>query len=349
MSGVRLALVQVWATATIAALVAGPGLGRVITDGFFRTNYGKGIAGAVVVAAGRAGPRAARGGAAAALAHPGPRVVIRNVTPGNVGGPALRLPRRPTPSRSLSSLIRTRVAPGHGTQKEHHVDHDVHWPRSSPSAPSSSPPLAPVTTSTRRLGRREQPRRDLVRLRSAPTSAGGPVTLAGQSFPEAALVAAMYEQLLEKAGYDVDHQAGRLPRRLHGDLPRQRRHRARVRRRHRQLPQRPGTATTPRRSRPATAPSSPSTARPLLDAAGITLLDQSAGDRHQRVHGHQGVLRGRTASPSSPTSRARASCSPPPPTARAGSTARAACPTSTASTSPRCCRSATPATRPTSR
>jgi len=50
-SGVRLALVQVWATATIAALVAGPGLGRVITDGFFRTDYGKGIAGAIVVAA----------------------------------------------------------------------------------------------------------------------------------------------------------------------------------------------------------------------------------------------------------------------------------------------------------
>ena len=50
-SGLRLALVQVWATATIAALVAGPGLGRVITDGFFRSNYGQGIAGAVVVAA----------------------------------------------------------------------------------------------------------------------------------------------------------------------------------------------------------------------------------------------------------------------------------------------------------
>jgi osmoprotectant transport system permease protein len=49
-SGVRLALVQVWATATIAALVAGPGLGRIITDGFFRTNYAKGIAGAIVVA-----------------------------------------------------------------------------------------------------------------------------------------------------------------------------------------------------------------------------------------------------------------------------------------------------------
>ena len=49
-AGVRLALVQVWATATIAALVAGPGLGRVITSGFANTYYGKGIAGAVVVA-----------------------------------------------------------------------------------------------------------------------------------------------------------------------------------------------------------------------------------------------------------------------------------------------------------
>ncbi|QZY29412.1 ABC transporter permease [Nocardioides coralli] len=49
-SGVRLALVQVWATATIAALVAGPGLGRIITEGFYRSNYSKGIAAAVVVA-----------------------------------------------------------------------------------------------------------------------------------------------------------------------------------------------------------------------------------------------------------------------------------------------------------
>jgi osmoprotectant transport system substrate-binding protein len=34
-------------------------------------------------------------------------------------------------------------------------------------------------------------------------TAGGPITLAGQSFPEAALVAAMYDQLLTKAGYTV--------------------------------------------------------------------------------------------------------------------------------------------------
>jgi osmoprotectant transport system permease protein len=49
-SGIRLALVQVWATATIAALVAGPGLGTLITQGFYRTDYPKGIAAALVVA-----------------------------------------------------------------------------------------------------------------------------------------------------------------------------------------------------------------------------------------------------------------------------------------------------------
>lgn len=50
--GLRLALVQVWATATLAALVAGPGLGNVITAGFHGNKYGQGIAGAVVVAIG---------------------------------------------------------------------------------------------------------------------------------------------------------------------------------------------------------------------------------------------------------------------------------------------------------
>lgn len=49
-AGLRLALVQVWATATIAALVSGPGLGQIITDGFYHSNYGEGFAGAVVVA-----------------------------------------------------------------------------------------------------------------------------------------------------------------------------------------------------------------------------------------------------------------------------------------------------------
>ena len=52
MTGVRLALVQVWATATIAALVAGPGLGRVITRGFANHRTYEVVAGAVLVAVG---------------------------------------------------------------------------------------------------------------------------------------------------------------------------------------------------------------------------------------------------------------------------------------------------------
>jgi osmoprotectant transport system permease protein len=52
MTGVRIALVQVWATATIAALVAGPGLGRIITRGFANQATYQVVAGAVLVALG---------------------------------------------------------------------------------------------------------------------------------------------------------------------------------------------------------------------------------------------------------------------------------------------------------
>jgi len=50
MTGLRLALVQVWATATIAALVAGPGLGNTITAGFANDDSDRVIGGAIVVA-----------------------------------------------------------------------------------------------------------------------------------------------------------------------------------------------------------------------------------------------------------------------------------------------------------
>jgi osmoprotectant transport system permease protein len=52
LTGIRLALVQVWATATIAALVAGPGLGRIITRGFANHRTAEVVAGAVLVAVG---------------------------------------------------------------------------------------------------------------------------------------------------------------------------------------------------------------------------------------------------------------------------------------------------------
>jgi osmoprotectant transport system permease protein len=50
LTGVRLAVVQIWATATIAALVAGPGLGRIITLGFTRLDIAQVISGALIVA-----------------------------------------------------------------------------------------------------------------------------------------------------------------------------------------------------------------------------------------------------------------------------------------------------------
>ena len=50
MTGLRLAVVQVWATATIAALVAGPGLGRIITLGFVRQDVAEVVGGALVIA-----------------------------------------------------------------------------------------------------------------------------------------------------------------------------------------------------------------------------------------------------------------------------------------------------------
>lgn len=51
MNGVRLAAVQVVATATIAALVAGGGLGRIITQGFADQNIPQLVSGGIVVAA----------------------------------------------------------------------------------------------------------------------------------------------------------------------------------------------------------------------------------------------------------------------------------------------------------
>ena len=108
------------------------------------------------------------------------------------------------------------------------------------------------------------------------TAAGGPLTLAGQSFPEAALVASMYAQLLEKAGYDVttklvDSRDGYM-----ADFP-------------------GGVDVVPeyvggivnflnsqkngdnaRRSTPVTAQQLQQQGQALLDEAGITLLDQSA-------------------------------------------------------------------------
>jgi len=51
MAGIRTSAVQVVATATLAALIAGGGLGRYVIDGFAQQDYTKLFAGAVLVAA----------------------------------------------------------------------------------------------------------------------------------------------------------------------------------------------------------------------------------------------------------------------------------------------------------
>lgn len=50
LTGFRIALIQIWATATIAALVAGPGLGNTITDGFANKEYDEVLAGSLLIA-----------------------------------------------------------------------------------------------------------------------------------------------------------------------------------------------------------------------------------------------------------------------------------------------------------
>ncbi|SDU41310.1 ABC transporter permease [Jiangella alkaliphila] len=49
MGGIRLATVQIVATATLAAVISGPGLGRIITSGFGRQDTPQVIGGAIIV------------------------------------------------------------------------------------------------------------------------------------------------------------------------------------------------------------------------------------------------------------------------------------------------------------
>ena len=69
-AGVRTAAVQVVATATLAALVGGGGLGVIINAGFGQQDHGQIIAGGILVAGAGAGHRA-RAGAGAAPVTPG--------------------------------------------------------------------------------------------------------------------------------------------------------------------------------------------------------------------------------------------------------------------------------------
>jgi osmoprotectant transport system substrate-binding protein len=107
-------------------------------------------------------------------------------------------------------------------------------------------------------------------------SAGGALTLAGQNFPEATLVASMYTQLLEKAGYDVTEKLVDTRDGYMADFPGG----VDV------VPEYVGGIVNFLNSQKNGDNATPFDAgdgaqlaqqgQPLLDAAGITLLDQSA-------------------------------------------------------------------------
>ena len=81
MTGIRTAAVQVVATAGLAALVGGGGLGQIINLGFGQQNYGEMIAGAVLVAALALLTELVLV-VVALLVVPGPRRRVRSAAPG---------------------------------------------------------------------------------------------------------------------------------------------------------------------------------------------------------------------------------------------------------------------------
>ena len=129
---------------------------------------------------------------------------------------------------------------------------------SSKNSDTSSPTTSPTTTET------------------GGGSAGGPLTLAGQNFPEATLVASMYTQLLENAGYDVTEKLVDTRDGYMADFPGG----VDV------VPEYVGGIVNFLNSQKNGENATPFDAgdgqqladqgKPLLDAAGITLLDQSA-------------------------------------------------------------------------
>jgi osmoprotectant transport system permease protein len=95
MTGIRTAAVQVVATASLAALVGGGGLGRIVNLGFGQQDYGLIIAGAILIAA------------LAMLTEVALVVLSRAVTPG-----PKRLPFVPAPRRSAGAGVPEPTAAG---------------------------------------------------------------------------------------------------------------------------------------------------------------------------------------------------------------------------------------------
>ena len=193
------------------------------------------------------------------------------------------------------------------------MTYDDPSPRCSPSAPSCLAPACAGDDLTSEQRRSPPPARPPSRRRQGTVRRSR-----GQSFPEAALVAAMYQQLLENAGYR-SRPSSSTPATIYiGEFP----ERVDV------VPEYVGgivnflntdenganakPLSTRRRARSRSTP-----AQSLLEEAGHHPARPVRGDRHQRASSSPRSTPTPTASPSSPTSRARGRCWPRPPTARA--------------------------------
>ncbi len=290
MTGVRLALVQVWATATIAALVAGPGLGRIITRGF---------ANQALRGGGRRGP--GRGRRAAPRGAGGARRALRATRcAAPAGDPrrscCRRSERRRAPTRTLSATgvtvpmrVPAAVPIGHargaprGTQKV--VPHATHSHALSAAPGRAAPRLAAGCG-------------DDDRSRADSDTGGdggdkGSVVVGGQDFTESQVLAAIYQQLLEDEGYSVETKLVTTRDVYLPELAqRQRRHRPRLPRRSHRLPQhrgerpgrRAGVEQRPRRD--ARGARAARRGRGHLDPAAV------GGHRPERLLRDRGVRRG---------------------------------------------------------
>ena len=196
--GLRSAVLQIIATATIAAYVGADGLGRYIIEGLARRDYAHVIAGAILVTA------------LALLVDGLSPLIQRHVPPRGVSRGAG--PHHQTPhlgGRPVAS------SPEGLTRKDKHADVSS----GSDAIAARALALAVGTAALAGCGGSRK------RLDGESTASGDSksLTIGSQGFPESEILAQIYGQVLEANGYDVDYKGRhRLTRDVHARTPKRR-------------------------------------------------------------------------------------------------------------------------------
>ena len=213
MTGVRLAAVQVVATATIAALVAGPGLGRIIASGYGRQDQAELVAGAILVAllallVEVAWPwlsgDCASGRTRRSAVHPaavGRAIRDRIVT--RLGMPLAEAWVGSNSGRS--SARRTRVPQRHGTHEAVSVMNAR--PRLSRRVALALGSMLTLALTACGGGDGDAFDEASPSASGAAGAASGALTVGGANFTEMLIMEQLYGQLLAKAGFTVDYKA----------------------------------------------------------------------------------------------------------------------------------------------